>query len=379
MTREINRDLVLAKIRALQPISRVDLARASGLQPSTVSSIVEQLLGERWVSEGAVIKTARGRRPTLISLNDSLVILAADVRPSHAVIALLDLNGRFLERQLIPLSQDAERGAATIASVMKRFRQNHPGYTFEGVGISLPGRVDLATGQLKLAPNLPWQGFDIQGFLQRELGLEVNMENAANASLLSELWFGRIDGVRNAVLLTISEGIGTAILAEGHLITGHRGMAGEFGHICINPQGPLCGCGSRGCWEVYASSRAALRYYHDLQPHVPAKSFLELIALSIDGDLNATAALEQQARAVGQGMHLLNAVLSPDLVLIVCDIAAFPEMFLPTIERECRAGLTAGEGPRLLPVGDGEVARLRGAAAVALQRHTSYFRAHRHH
>src|SRR5579859_2153861 len=97
MTRDINRDVVLGRIRALQPVSRVDLARASGLQPSTVSSIVEQLLHERWIREGAVAKTLRGRPPTLLSLNDDLVILAADVRPSQAVVALLDLNGRFLE------------------------------------------------------------------------------------------------------------------------------------------------------------------------------------------------------------------------------------------------------------------------------------------
>ena len=375
LTRDINRDLVLGKIRTMQPISRVDLARASGLQPSTVSSIVEQLLTERWIREGSVMKTARGRWPTLLSLNDNLVILAADVRPSHAVVALLDMNGRFLERQLIPLSKDPERGTASIAAVMHRFRNAHPDLTFEGVGISLPGRVDLQTGQLLMAPNLPWQGFDIRQYLERELALEVQMENAANASLLSELWFGHIAGVRNAVLLTVSEGIGAAILAEGRLVTGHRGMAGEFGHICIDPEGPVCGCGARGCWEVFASSRAALRYYQELRPKANAQSLLNLLALSIDGDEAATEALDRQAYAIGRGLHLLNAVLSPDLVLIVCDITAFPEMFLETITRECRAGQMAGEGPRLVPIGDGEVARLRGAAAVALQRHSNYLRA----
>src|SRR5205823_6503652 len=90
LTRDINRDLVLELIRSMQPISRVDLARASGLQPSTVSSIVEQLLKERWICEGAMVKTARGRRPTLLSLNNDLVILAADIRPRHAVVGLVD-------------------------------------------------------------------------------------------------------------------------------------------------------------------------------------------------------------------------------------------------------------------------------------------------
>ena len=379
LTRDINRDVVLERIRILQPVSRVDLARASGLQPSTVSSIVEQLLQERWIREGGAVKTARGRRPTLISLNDDLVILAADIRPSHAVVALLDLKGRFLERQLVPLGSDPERGLATIAAAMQKFRKNHPEYTFEGIGISLPGRVDLRTNQLLLAPNLHWQDFDIRGRLIAEFGLEVQLENAANASLLSELWFGHIGDIRNAVLLTISEGLGAAILAEGRLISGHRGMAGEFGHICIDPEGPLCGCGARGCWEVFASSRAALRYYHELEPKAGNQTIIELVGLAIDGDRSAITALEMQARAIGQGMHLLNAVLSPDVILMAGDISIFSEMYLGLIERECRAGLMAGEGPKLVLVGDGEVLRLRGAAAVVLQRHSGYYRATQPH
>ena len=375
MTRDINRDVVLGQIRALQPVSRVDLARASGLQPSTVSSIVEQLLTELWICEGAVAKTARGRRPTLLSLNDNLVILAADVRSSQAVVALLDLNGRFLERQLVPLSRDPDRSLAMMIAVMQGFRAKHPGYTFEGVGISLPGRVDLRTGRLMLAPNLSWREFNILERLEQGLGLEVQLENAANASLLSEIWFGCMEGVRNAVLLTISEGVGTGILAEGRLVVGQHGMAGEFGHICMDPAGPVCGCGARGCWEVFASSRAALRYYRELEPAAGNKTVIELMSLALDGDQSANKALEKQALAIGQGLHLLNAVLSPDLILIASDITVFSEMYMEIIERECRAGLMAGEGPRLVVIGDGEVTRLRGAAAVALQRHSRYYRA----
>src|SRR5277367_395903 len=97
--RDVNRDIVLEIIRSRQPVSRADLARSSGLQPSTISAIVEQLLEEKWVTEGAVARRPRGRRPTLLSLNDELVILAADVRPQQAIVAVVDLNGRFLSRE----------------------------------------------------------------------------------------------------------------------------------------------------------------------------------------------------------------------------------------------------------------------------------------
>ena len=377
LTRDINRDLALELIRTMQPISRVDLARASGLQPSTVSSIVEQLLREGWIREGAMIKTARGRRPTLLFLNDDLVILAADVRPTQAVVALIDLNGRFLARRLLPLSAQPGKALASIAGAMGELRHQFPGKTFEGAGLSLPGRIDPVTNKLLLAPNLPWQDFDIQAALARDLGMPVQIDNGANASLLSELWFGRMDGVRNAVLVTISEGVGTAILAEGRLIAGQHGLAGEFGHIPVDPNGPFCSCGAKGCWELFASSRAALRYYSELAPDAPRLTIVELVSLAIDGNAAAVEALERQAIAIGQGLHILNAALAPDVILFAGDITAMWEMSRDTIARECKAGVMAGEGPRLQSIGDGEQARLRGAAAVVLQRHSGYYRANR--
>jgi predicted NBD/HSP70 family sugar kinase len=205
--------------------------------------------------------------------------------------------------------------------------------------------------------------------------LRVELENAANACLLSELWFGHVDGIRNAVLVTITEGVGTAILAEGRLIYGQHGMAGEFGHICVDPNGPRCGCGALGCWEMYASSRAALRYFHELEPTSSCRSIIELVALAIDGDPSAVAALKKQAIAIGQGLHMVNAMLSPDLILFAGDITTFWEMSREIIESECKAGVMAGDGPRLLSIGDGETSRLRGAAAVVLQRHSGYYRA----
>ena len=259
--RDVNRDIVLEIIRSRQPIARADLARASGLQPSTISAIVEQLLEEKWVTEGAIARRPRGRRPTLLSLNDDLVILAADVRPQQAIVALIDLNGRFLGREVVPLVSDPKRAILKIMECMESMRAKHRDRSFEGVGLSMPGRVDPESQRLILAPNLKWGNYDVKSVVEEKMQLQVELANAANASLLSELWSGKLDGVRDAVLVTVSEGLGAAILANGQIITSRSGLAGEFGHSPIDPTGPLCGCGQRGCWEVFASSTAALRYY----------------------------------------------------------------------------------------------------------------------
>ena len=378
VARDINRDIVLEFIRTGQPIARADLARASGLQPSTVSSIVEQLLSENWIVEGAIARRPRGRRPTLISLNDDLVMLVADVRPNQAIIAVVDLNGRFLSREVLPLVSDPERGISNMVDCMTRLQSTNPGKTFEGIGISLPGRVDPETQRLILSPNLKWSQYDIKAAIEKRIPLQVELANAANAALLSELWFGRMDGVRNAVLVTISEGVGSAILVNGHLVTGKNGLAGEFGHIPIDPAGPQCNCGMKGCWETFASSRAALRYYAELNPNSSPIVIQDLLNLAEDGDATAIASLTRQATYIGRGLRLITAALSPELILLSGDITASWATFGPIVQAEFDAYLLAGSAPRLAVTTDAELARLRGAAALVLQRHSGYHRSSRH-
>jgi predicted NBD/HSP70 family sugar kinase len=374
VARDINRDIVLELIRTRQPVARADLSRLSGLQPSTVSSIVEQLLAEKWIVEGAAAVRPRGRRPTLISLNDDLVMLVADIRPNQAIVAVIDLNGRFLSREVIPLVSDPERGVGNMIECMLRMQANHVGKTFEGVGISLPGRVDPLSKHLILSPNLKWSQYDIKGAVEKRIPLQVELSNAANAALLSELWFGRMDGVRNAVLITISEGVGSAILANGQLVGGKNGLAGEFGHIPMDPAGPLCGCGMKGCWEMYASSRAALRYYAELAPEAPRIEIQELLNLAGDRNPHAVAALTRQATWLGRGLRLVTAALAPELILLSGDITAAWSTFGPIVQAELNSLMLAGATPNLMVTTDGELARLRGAGAIVLQRHSGYHR-----
>ena len=372
--RDINRDVVLEIIRSQQPVSRADLARASGLQPSTVSSIVEQLIAEKWVKEGAIERRPRGRHPTQLALNDGLVILTADIRPKQAIVALLDLNGRFLAREVVPLVSEPEIAISKIISCMKAMRASNSNRSFEGIGISMPGRVDSESQRLILAPNLKWGDYNIKGAFEKEMRMQVELTNAANAALLAELWSGRLDGIRNAVLITVSEGVGGAILANGQIVTSRSGLAGEFGHSPIDPTGPLCGCGQHGCWEVFASSNAALRYYTEIHPEKASVNIHELLRLGEEEDPAALAALTRQATWLGRGLRLVTSALSPEVILIAGDITTSWARFGPVIQAELEATMLAGDAPQLGITNDGEFARLRGAAAVVLQRHSGYQR-----
>lgn len=373
--RDINRGVVLNLIRRRQPISRADLARVSGLQRSTVSLITEQLIREKWVVNGPVGRLPRGRRPTFLRLNDRRAIIVADLRPTQTTVAVADVNGRFLSQQAIPtLANPAKTAAKLIASIRNQV-DSHPELVFEGIGISLPGRVDESAKRIVFAPNLKWPEFDLRTPIEESTGMQVEMENAANACVLAEVWFGHTERVRDLVVVTVSEGIGTGIFINHQLAKGLNGIAGEFGHVSLDPQGPSCACGSRGCWEVYGSNRAALRYYHESYSDSEGMSFQDLMMLAESADALALRALDKMAHAIGRGMRMVVAGLAPEEIVVVGEFTRLWDRLGPVIESEVAEAVLVGKPPRIRPAEDPRMARLRGAVALVLQKHFGAFSA----
>jgi predicted NBD/HSP70 family sugar kinase len=145
-------------------------------------------------------------------------------------------------------------------------------------------------------------------------------------------------------------------------------MAGEFGHVSIDPNGPRCGCGNNGCWEVFGSCRAALRYYRELRPKRPVIDFQELLNLAEEGDSAAAQALTMQARWIGRGLRIIIASVSPSTILIAGDLTSAWHRFGPVIQKEVADLTLAGSSPLIRPTHEGEIARLRGAAALVFKR-----------
>lgn len=365
--RDINRGVVLNLIRRRQPISRADLARVSGLQRSTVSLITEQLIQEKWVVRGPFGRLPRGRRPTFLRLNDRRAIMVADLRPAQTTVGVADVNGNFLSQETIPTS-DPRLTAETLAARIRHLMDVHSDLVFEGVGISLPGRFNEKTQRVIFAPNLGWLEFDFKGALEKATGMRVELENAANACVLAEVWFGHMEKIRDFVVVTVSEGIGTGLFLNGQLIRGRDGMAGEFGHVSLDPEGPPCACGGQGCWEVYGSNRAALRYYRELNPASGELSFQNLLALADSGEAHALQALERMFQILGRGMRMIAAGLAPEEIVVVGELTRQWRRFGSLLENEVGLGFLQGRPPRVRPA-EGSMARLRGTVALVLQKH----------
>ena len=364
--RWINRNLLFNLIRTRQSVSRADLARLSGLQRSTVSLIVEELIAERWILEGATGRLPRGRRPTMIQLNDQRAVIALDIHPAQTTVAVADLGGKIVAQNIITLPHGAKEALPAIIAGIKKMIAAHKERSFDGIGICLPGRADVHLKKLIFAPNLNWPVLGIKSRIERATGLRVEMDNVANACALSEVWFGDSDGTHDLVVVNVSEGIGTGIFANGQLLRGDNGMAGEFGHVQIDPDGPLCGCGNHGCWETLASNRAAMRYYGELAPSQAKTTFDQVLRLCQAGDKSANDALLQLAVQLGRGIRMISSALAPNEIVVVGDVTAVWHMLGPIVESELKKNSLLAKLPHLRPAYDGNAARLRSAVALVL-------------
>lgn len=381
--RDINRRIVLNLIRKHQPVSRADLSRHSGLQRSTVSAIAEDLIAERWVTEGAVAHLPRGRKPTFLHLNpDRAGIIGVDVRPITTTLAVTSIEGRFLAQESMSTGSDPADFVDRLQHRIIDLIRAHPGSPYEGIGISLPGRVDLASQRLVFAPNLGWVNLDLKTPLERATGLPVELENAANACALAELWSGRhSEEVRNLAAVTVSEGIGVGMIMNSQAVRGTNGMAGEFGHITLDSDGPLCRCGNRGCWEVMASNAAAVRYYaHDAYTHrgevgsksaMASVSFGDLLRLVEKGDPKAGKALDQMAHYLGLGIAMLVTGLAPDVLVVVGEVTRAWDRVGPIVAQIVANHSHTHAATRILPIDAELQPRLRGTIALVLQKHFS--------
>lgn len=379
--RDINRRIVLNLVRKHQPISRAGLARRSGLQRSTVSAITEQLIAERWVIEGAVGSLPRGRKPTFLHLNaDRAGIIGVDVRPGTTTLAVASMDSRFSAHESMTTGGDPQEFITRLIRRISDLMRSHPRSSYEGIGISLPGRVDRASGRLAFAPALGWIGLDLKSPIERATGLPVELENAANACALAELWSGQhTEGVRNLVVVSVSEGIGVGLIMNGQLVQGSTGMAGEFGHVTLAPDGPPCRCGNRGCWEALASNSAAARYYAQTtsvrKGAIGSKSataqlaFEDILRLVDQRDPRACGALDLMARYLGEGIAMLITGLAPDVLVVVGEVTRAWDRVGPIVAGVVQQRVLTHADSRILVTNPEAQPRLRGAIALVLQNH----------
>ncbi len=372
--RERNRERVIAVLRTLGRTSQADIARATGLSRTTVSTLVAGLRGAGLVFEvDAKAPDGRGGRPgvQLVLEDSSMAVVGIDVGHSHVQVAVADLAHDVLAERICNLDVrehaiDALDAAARMVEevlVEAGVQRTH----VISAGIGIPGPVDRARGTVGSATILPgWLGLQIAAEMEKRLGLPVEIENDANCGALAELTWGAGRDCSNFAYIKAATGIGAGLVIDGKLLRGASGTAGEIGHTTLDEAGALCYCGNRGCLETVASGPAILQLVG--QGRSESLTLGQVIELAARGDVRCRRAISDAGTEIGVAVAGLCNLINPERVIIGGLLSRAGELLLQPIRDSIRrhAVLAAAERVEVVPAVFVERAELLGSLALAL-------------
>ncbi|AWV35847.1 ROK family transcriptional regulator [Paenibacillus sp. FSL H7-0716] len=315
LVKKINKSIVLHTIRRNSPLSRAKVSEMTGLNKATVSNLVAELCAQELVTEVGPGQSSGGRKPLMLHFNSMAgSVIGIELRVKQLTAVLCDLSGGILFESDFSLDNHAlpyvlERMKKTISDLIDKAPESP--YGIVGIGVGVPGMVD-ENGVVLFAPNLGWEMVDLRGILEAEFAVPVTIDNEANAGAQGELNFGAAKDVRHLLYISAGSGIGSGIIIGGELYKGARGYAGETGHMTIEAQGKPCSCGSRGCWELYASEKT----YDHSEFSLPAHTTQELVRYAAAGQEDALRHFSSMGEYLGIGVTNLINSFNPELIVI---------------------------------------------------------------
>lgn len=307
------------------------------------------------------------------------IVLASDLGGTNLRMAAVTETGEILyrTRRSTPRAESAGAIILKIVEAANECRENVARFgEIKSLAVAAPATVNAEKGIILKAPNVPClSGFHLTAALSKELGLPVILENDANAAAIGEQAFGAAKNFQDAIVVTLGTGVGGGIIIGGRIVRGRDGTAGEIGHICVEPEGVPCGCGSRGCLEQYSSATAIVRLARELANRfpnsvLPDKSGLtsaDIYAAGVGGDELARQAFRRMGFYLGIALAGLINVLNPEIIVIGGGASAGWDLFIPAVEEqiELRAYPEPAKRAQLARAVLGDAAGILGAAHLA--------------
>ncbi|HEY5421247.1 MAG TPA: ROK family protein [Marmoricola sp.] len=293
------------------------------------------------------------------------VSVGVDVGGTKIVAGVPGPDGRLLDREDRATPDRASAPILVEGLIADAVESLCARHDVRAVGVAAAGFVDAPGARVRFAPHLSWRDEPLRDRLGARLGLPVLVANDANAALWGEARFGAARGADHVLMVTLGTGIGGALLVGGRLHTGRNGMAGEFGHMRVVPDGRPCECGHTGCWEQYCSGKALARFAREAGSVALGQALMEAAS---HGEPVAQGAFVEVGRWLGIGLADLVAAFDPDLVLVGGGVSAAGELLLQPARRtfaEALVGSGHRKEPRILAAGLGPLAGLIGAADLA--------------
>jgi len=318
--RKWNLSSIFKTIRKQGPVSRIELAEITGCSAGTVSNHVRTLMKKGFVIETKKGISSGGRKPVQLMINpNKAYIFSIEIEVNQIKIVMFDLEIKVVMKSVIPIIYKDNYTKTFIQVFLEMDKmieeKNIKLDNLLGIGVAVPGLIDKVKGILEFAPNLGWKNVHISKIFKDKYGLPVVLNNEAKAAAIGER--GSIyPKINNMVFVSINEGIGCGIFINGKLYRGASGNAGEFGHIIIDTNGPLCHCGNKGCWETLASESYVVNKYLKLSNSNKELTKKEIYQLGKNGDKKVIEIFNETGRNIGIGLVNIINGLSPELLVI---------------------------------------------------------------
>lgn len=337
LVREINLSLIMRALFEHSCLSRAALAEITGLNKSTVSSLVGELQDMRFVHEVGLTTGNVGRPSMMLELTPQAgLIVSCELGVDFIAAKCADFGGSILweQRETMRAVQPQDAILARLVQLLHAAIQGGGAacpdcHRVLGIALAVPGLVDQDSGTLLFAPNLRWENVRLSDMLRDDFGdMPVYIENEANLAALGEYYFGAAKGYDEVLFINAGVGLGGAVVRAGQIVRGKTGFASEFGHMTMDPNGEPCNCGNRGCWETQVSQSALFRHIRRaidggqssvLNGRTNGPGGDLTVAAIVDaahtGDAVAQAALDAVGQHLGIGIASLVNIFNPDLVL----------------------------------------------------------------
>ncbi len=365
-----NLERVVRAVRTAGSLTQAEIARTTGLSAATVSNIVREL------KEGGTVEvtptSSGGRRARSVSLSgDAGVVVGVDFGHTHLRVAVGNLAQRVLAEDAEPLDVDASaaQGLDRAEQLVRRLLDDAgiDAGKIIGVGLGVPGPIDVETGTLGSTAILPgWAGTNPRDELASRLSVPVHVDNDANLGALGELVWGAGRGASDLAYIKVASGVGAGLVINGQIYRGPGGTAGEIGHITLDESGPVCRCGNRGCLETFTAARYVLPLLHSA--HGTDLTVARMVQLAREGDPGCRRVISDVGRHIGSGVANLCNLLNPRRVVLGGDLAPAGELILAPI-RESVSRYAIPSAARQLEVVPGALggrAEVLGALALVL-------------
>jgi len=380
-----NQLTILRIIRNKGPITRIRLQKETGLSWGTITSSTKQLIKKKIIREIGSIQTGVGRRPVELDLNTNLnFVVGLRLGSSYIRAVVLDIKGTVVFELKTAVNAQAEKevlleqllDACNEAIINAGIRLDR----VAGIGIAAPGALDAHTGMCLYAPHHPrWKNVPLKSIFEEKFGKPCFVDHVNNCSALGQMWFDSETDISNFICVLLGTGISAGIIIDGEVYRGSNCAAGEFGHICINPSGPECACGNRGCLEVYASGPALTRMAQN-SVRANSRSAMAVLAQGAEkaisaeivhqaakkGDADAVSIFESMGSSLGIGISTLINLFNPERIILCGRVSQASRFFLPSMLKAIdeRAWHISSKEVKVSGLANGAVL---GAAGIVLQ------------